>query len=279
MTALRGYTRQKFHERAALFIESLGKLSPKALEAAKLGRSHFGSHHQHTSEQEEIMLMCWRKLGGIRKACSLGCGPGNDAVGLITFLRNYFDYANGIEDIFLLDYAINEWKDAILINLIPIIVCSYNCNRITCGSFDVTHPLSNNSIEIFAKDSDIFLASYLLTETRNKWDQFFVQLVDLAKVGAMFYFAEPVPWQLHRLIRMSSVNTSAETSPGIDCSPLYRLRFVWIDSSMHFPEMQILDGRSDGPAVLLAIPLVFWVRIRTKFDLQQKVNISGLRRI
>ena len=36
VTALRGYVRQKFHRRARLIVDSLGKLSPASLEIAKL---------------------------------------------------------------------------------------------------------------------------------------------------------------------------------------------------------------------------------------------------
>ena len=256
VTALRGYARQKFHERAALIIRSLGKLSPKSLEVAtsSLHGDKDSLQQKEHIQQKEIMHMCWEKLGSFEKMCSLGCGPGNDAVGLTTFLRSYFNRKDGIKEILLLDYAMNEWKDAILDDLIPILVPEY-ANKVTCESCDVTHPLLNSSIEPSVKDSDIFLTSYLLTETRNLWDKFFVQLVGIAKVGAIFYFSEPVPWQLHRLMRMSSTETSSDASPGIDCSPLHSLRFVWIDSSMHFVDMQKLDGRSGGPAVLLAIKI------------------------
>mmetsp|Transcript_22381 Transcript_22381/g.48499 ORF Transcript_22381/g.48499 Transcript_22381/m.48499 type:complete len:454 (-) Transcript_22381:143-1504(-) len=290
VTTLRGYARQKFHERAALIIESLGKLSPALLEeveaiiSSSLALSSSSPVVNHVPsdmdsamqqdfygvQQKEVRSMCWEKLGTIEKICSLGCGPGNDAVGLMAFLRSYFDNhhhsnnnnnnnTDGVREILLLDYTINEWKDAILDDLVAILVPKY-IHGITCEYCDVTNPLLNSSVEPLIQDSDIFLASYLLTETRNQWDEFFVQLVDLAKEGALFYFSEPVPWQLHRLIRMSSTTTktttsSSDVSPGVDCSPLCRLRFVWIDSSMHFPEIQKLDRRVGGPAVLLAIKI------------------------
>ena len=105
--------------------------------------------------------------------------------------------------------------------------------------------------------ADIFLISYLLTETRNQWDKFFVRLVGLAKDGAIFYFSEPVSWQLHWLIRMFSGRTEPPSfglaGGMVMPSPLSGLRFVWIDSSMYCPEMQGLDRRSGGPAVLLAL--------------------------
>ena len=257
VTALRGYARQKFHSRAALIIESFGKFFPNSVEVAT-SSLHSSSNNwndqqrRQITEQREVMKMCWEKLGSVERICSIGCGPGNDAVGMAAFLRSYFNRKDQVKDVFLLDYAIGEWKDAILDNLLPILSPEYVAN-ITCKACDVTHSLGDNEgIEECIKDADIFLASYLLTETRNQWDQFLVEIVSKAKSGALFYFSEPVPWQLHRLMRMSSVNSTSDVSPGVDCSPLQRLKFVWVDSSMFFPDMQRLDGRS-GPAVLLAI--------------------------
>jgi hypothetical protein len=143
----------------------------------------------------------------------------------------------------MLDFSIKEWKDAILDDLVRILVPEFAI-MIDCGSCDVTAPMDNATVEQYI-DSDIFLFSYLLTETRNNWDHFLVQLVGLAKVGALFYFAEPTPWQLHRLMRRADGCLSSAT-PDIDYSPLKRLRFVWVDSSMHLPKMQKLDGRNGG---------------------------------
>ena len=254
ISALRGYARQKFYGRASLIIESLGKLSPNALEAAA---SSFHNHLDDQQRQEQklqmdIMNMCWERLGSIEKMCSLGCGPGNDAVGLSAFLRHTFKGEVPDREVAMLDYAIDEWNDAVLDGLIPILVPDY-VSRISCHCCDITKQITDDKTEHFVENSDIFLVSYLLTEARNLWDRFFVQLVSLAKAGALFYFAEPVPWQLHRLIRMSMPDSLSQANSGIDCSPLYRLRFVWVDSSMHLPDMQKLDRRSGGPAVLLAI--------------------------
>ena len=145
----------------------------------------------------------------------------------------------------LLDYAIEEWKDAVLDDLEPILTQSF-AGTVTCEHCDVTNPLLEKHAHLIAT-TDMFLVSYLLTETRDKWDAYFIELVDKAKEGAVFYFAEPLPWQLHRLIRMAA--------PDSDPSPLQKLRFVWIDSSMNYPELQELDGRAGGPAILLAIKI------------------------
>lgn len=231
VTALRGYTRQKFYSRAGLIVESLGKLSPE---------------QSSLSNQKDVLDSCWKNLEKISRVCSIGCGPGCDAVGLLAFLRGYVPnhtVNSSSMHFVLLDYALDEWKDAVLDDLEPILSQSFG-STVTCEHCDVTKRLVDNHEQVIAA-TDIFLTSYLLTETRDKWDAYFIQLVDKAKEGAVFYFAEPLPWQLHRLIRMSA--------PDSDPSPLQRLRFAWIDSSMNYPELQELDGRAGGPAVLLAI--------------------------
>jgi len=246
ITALRGYARKKFHGRATLIIKSLGKLSPTSMEnaAASLTVQLDNQQQQELEEQREIMTICWEKLRNIERVCSLGCGPGNDAVGMVSFLRHFFKCKVPVKHVFMLDYYIQEWKDAILDDLIPILLPEF-ANKINCESCDVTNPMDNDTTEQYVH-SDIFLFSYLLTETRNNWDHFLVQLVGLARVGALFYFAEPSPWQLHRLMRMSTDGRLSSAKPDIDYSPLKRLRFVWVDSSMHLPKMQQLDGRNGG---------------------------------
>jgi len=251
ITALRGYTRQKFHGRATLLVESLANITPESLEMAPAIYSQLDTQQQQECiDRIEIMNMCYEKLDNIQRVCSLGCGPGNDAAGLVAFLRSYRNRKEALEEIVLLDYAIEDWQEAVLDDLTPILVPDY-VSKITCESCDVTQPIKNDTVDQYIRDSDIFLTSYLLTETRNKWIEFIVQLVDLSKVGAMFYFAEPVPWQLLQLIRMST--NQSEKSTDIDYLPLHQLRYAWIDSSIHQPLFQKLDGRSGGPAVLLAI--------------------------
>ena len=228
VTALRGYTRQKFHSRAGLIVESLCKLSPE---------------QSSLSNQKAVIDACWKKLEKMNRVCSIGCGPGCDAVGLLAFLRGCVVNNSSSMHFVLLDYAIQEWKDAVLDDLEPILMQSF-AGTVTCEHCDVTAPLLEKHVHLIAT-TDMFLVSYLLTETRDKWDAYFIELVDEAKEGAVFYFAEPLPWQLHRLIRMAA--------PDSDPSSLQKLRFAWIDSSMNYPELQELDGRSGGPAILLAI--------------------------
>jgi len=272
VSALRGYVRKKFHGRATLIIKSLSELSPTVLEIAPTIED---------SNQRKIMNLCHSKLTEVERVCSIGCGPGNDVVGLITFLRNCLsnELADAdtvthetkgykLKQVMLLDFAISEWKEAALNDLIPILKPEY-VDNISCQSCDVTKPLkdeeaNNPSIAEFVQNADIFLTSYLLSETRNSWDEFYIEIVQLAPEGALFYFSEPMAWQLHRLIKMSTEclisdeeadSLVEDESAAKDPTSLHRLKFIWIDSSMHYPELQQMDGRAGGPAVLLAIKL------------------------
>jgi SAM-dependent methyltransferase len=84
-------------------------------------------------------------------------------------------------------------------------------------------------------DVDFYLFSYVLTETRGKWEVFMRELVREAKPNALFYFAEPTPWQLHQVRLLL---------PDLD--------YIWLDSSMNqLPNLQALEARL-GPGVLLA---------------------------
>eukprot|EP00984_Skeletonema_dohrnii_P029621 scaffold20380_cov78-Skeletonema_dohrnii-CCMP3373.AAC.2 len=99
-TALRGYTRKKFYSRAGLVVESLGKLSPE---------------QSSLSNKKDVIDACWKNLERINRVCSIGCGPGCDAVGLLAFLKGYVPNHNANSSsmhFILLDYAMEEWKDA-----------------------------------------------------------------------------------------------------------------------------------------------------------------------
>ena len=240
--ALRGYTRQKFTERATLLCQSLYNLHPS-------------QNHPTTPTMKRI----WDILSSqtIKSACSIGCGPGNDAFGLWIFLRHYanLDHQNTLENLLLLDWAIGEWKSTVLDSLQSMFVEGKEDRKKmkmeTCFC-DVTKPLLNSNEnqealeKLIQKESsitehivlnyDMFITSYVVSETREKWYEFYQQLVQYSKPNTLFYFSEPTSWQLHKLCNQ--------------CQDY--LDFVWVDSSMYYPKLQSLEGRI-GPAVLLAI--------------------------
>ena len=266
---LRGYARRKFAQRSALVADSLGKLHPDAIEtgfaAAARTRGEIDAGQLALyDEQIRLMKSCWSGLSRVVNICSIGCGPGCDLVGTLTFLRHFVHEcdrsSSGEADCrprrhraVMLDFAIDQWREAVLDDLASLLR-PYYVSEMHYGHCDVTRTMGD-SIEQTVADVDLYLTSYLITETRFQWDEFFVDLVRQARVGALFYFAEPTPWQLHRLIRLSKKSSKASDNArtDVDYAPLEGLRFVWLDSSMHSPELQPLDGRVGGPAVLLAI--------------------------
>jgi hypothetical protein len=210
--ALWGYTRSKFCDRAGEIVTSLAKLN----------------------EQDEP----WRdRFAAIRKACAFGSGPGSDAVGLVSFLQSYFSEEFHLDHMVLFDFCDQEWRevtDPLCITLSP-----KDIRQMDACFCDVTKPLQSTENEAVVKECgemDFYIISYLLTETHGHWDMFIAETIHLAKPGALFYFAEPRPWQLQHLIRL--------------CAS--QLSFTWLDSSMDHPALQGLGARV-GPAVLLGI--------------------------
>lgn len=255
-SALWGYTRQKFFERSMLSCTSLGKLHP-----CSSVREDPTMVNKVPTHQLELIHTVWKWIidGNIRQACSFGCGPGNCAVGLLAFLQSitgawrdtksdiYGEVFNkfrcsSLERILLFDWAIDDWVKTVLEPLKEILGEERPETIIQWGHFDVSESFTNlrdknATLHVHRiEDSDVFLISYLLTETRGKWELFFQQLIDFAKQRSMFYLAEPTPWQLHRFKELFHD----------------RFDFIWLDSSMYHPALQSLDGRV-GPAVLLGI--------------------------
>lgn len=253
-SALLGYTRQKFYERAMLLFKTMEKLRPTSDEEdMKL----YGGALSH--DKKEIKARIWDQVqcGRIQCICSIGCGPGNDCLGVLLFLSSLYDpnvntkkFMNtvGCKRIIMTDWSIDQWASAVLTPLSLIIKDTDHFqegkseNSLFVTSFsDVTKPFSdaiNDQVRAAIEKipCDMYLISYLLSETNGKWQSFFDGLIRTAKEGSLFYFAEPTPWQLHCVIdQFSEV-----------------LDFMWLDSSMCHPSLQNLERRT-GPAVLFAI--------------------------
>lgn len=295
--ALWGYTRLKFYERALLLCCSLGRIRIRMWSSSEddkhnseesdlrvMGDEKLLKDDARASvasnipqiqddvilEQNRILEKVWNVIlkNGIRKACSIGCGPGNDAVGLLSFLQMELGTKEEIlDEMLLVDWSINEWKSTVLDPLTEILVAknSVRSEGIKCTFCDVTKDLGDDSNGALKKhlclsehehehggrdrdrdrdldgmkeqaDYDIYLTSYLLTETKGKWEPFFRSLIEISRENTIFYFAEPIPWQLHRFMEIFH----------------YALDFVWIDSSMDHPMLQGAQQRA-GPACVLAI--------------------------
>jgi hypothetical protein len=221
--ALWGYARQKFQERAMLVYKSFARLQPDK-QPTEIGEEE-GTRRRKT----------WEALMNVKVISSIGCGPGCDAVGVLSFLDQHSP-GSKLESMVLLDWAMDKWR-AVLDLLNPLMKPSL-VENIHCDVCDISKLIGddmNSSLRWEGKDVDLYLFSYILTETRGKWEAFLKELVDGAKSNCLFYLAEPTPWQLHRLRNLL---------PNLD--------YVWVDSSMNqSPAMQALDGRM-SPGVLMA---------------------------
>ena len=191
-----------------------------------------------------------------------------------------------VDSILLIDYAIPQWKKIVLDSLIPLLLLSsdddekygpptistrrmvqtaygdvrYSLNsteNVDCRSKLLSMIESNKEGEEGEEGDDkqlLVIVSYLLTETRNQWKEFFSNLFFntdndnannannnkkkkkfLLPPGTIILLSEPTAWQLHIFLK--------EFKDYIDS-------YIWLDSSRDFPSLQTLEGRM-GPAVLL----------------------------
>jgi hypothetical protein len=227
--ALIGYTRQKFMERAVLVFKSLEKLrdSPQM----------------------------WEQLIRVRSVLSIGCGPGCDAVGVVTFLRHVLvvmgegeqparrEEGEGnlpiVDRVLLMDFVMPRWN-RLVINHLDSIIRPALVSSMETAACDVRYSFhderNSQAAECVTKHPiDLVVISYLLTETRDQWTDFFRDLLESLTTSCLFLLSEPTAWQLH-----SFANHFAD----------FVVEQEWVDSSQHMPELQPLEGRM-GPAVLV----------------------------
>jgi hypothetical protein len=256
--ALRGYTRHKFFERAMLVVQSLAKL---------------------TSTDGPFEDVWYHRLQSVYTICSVGCGPGGDAVGVLAFLQTFLSENQQAQQqqqqqqqqqrrrLVLFDWAMPQWSSLVL-NPLQEILLAHASASVNLAECDVRTSLWTDPIHkaarrhLFMDDQinkndepcstrddngpdlnssatnvvDLFVISYLLCETRGQWHFFLDDVVASSRPGTMFLLTDPTAWQLH----------------------LFRERYdeqiswQWLDSSMHRPELQPLEGRV-GPAAVVGI--------------------------
>jgi hypothetical protein len=266
--ALVGYTRQKFMERAVLVADSLGRLAARA--AMKLpGPAAPEAHGGGGGGPREKLFVAddaIRILASARRVVSVGCGPGCDLVGIVAFLVSLRQSNGGVRgsegslppvvgQAVLLDWAMPQWR-SILEPLRNLLVPEY-VGEVAMASCDVGHGLDDDARNGEARCAlrypppssaatataastlsgshenllDVVVISYLLSETRGRWHAL---LDDVMPSTRMVMVLDPTAWQLHEFRRR------------------YRglFAYTWLDSSMHHPSLQALEGRV-GPAVLL----------------------------
>jgi hypothetical protein len=262
--ALAGYARQKFVERAVLAFKTLDSLDPataaSSSSSSKLGSSRSDDADDPTKEGTAAISF-WEKLMRVRQLWSIGCGPGCDAVGVVAFMGSH-DLM--LEDgILLLDFVIDQWRSAILDELTRQL-SPRHVPSVETAFCDVRHPLRTDPINRPAMEgmkrfllragrgddlkmpppccregvaSAMIVVSYLLTETRNRWEPFFSDLLrELQGTHTLLLLSEPTAWQLHDFLQLFLDD--------------FLHSFIWLDSSRDAPHLQSLEARL-GPAVLM----------------------------
>jgi hypothetical protein len=263
--ALWGYTRQKFQSRAMLVYTSLVQVGTRYDDW--MYESSSSSTMTCPKQEEEISLrikkkeMTWEYITtSIQSIVSIGCGPGCDALGVLAFLREHGVQSSSsldqskeastvttspplLQSICLMDYAMDEWYPAILSHLIPLWIptwvgnVDYTLGDVTKSWMDDDKDVNDTFRDMVTRiQPDLYIFSYLLTETRGQWETFLHDVVtQIMPMKTRLLFAEPTPWQLHRLLLVF---------PELD--------YLWLDSSHSLStELQNMKGRL-GPAVLMA---------------------------
>ena len=186
-----------------------------------------------------------------------------------------------------------QWKRLVLDELTNLLNSEYTPEKIYMGQCDVRYPLllkeqhtaqdkieespllstgndqAAMSINAFAQSNDgkmssgsnrLILVSYLLTETRHKWKEFFHDLLSLLvqhqngrhvvtsgqkstpsppSSTTLVLLTEPTAWQLHDFLNMFGEE--------------FILSHTWLDSSRDLPHLQGLEARMGPAAVLIAL--------------------------
>jgi len=158
------------------------------------------------------------------------------------------DVVTPLEQIVMLDWAMPQWE--VIVNPISSILAPELAGSVLSGTCNVLGGIElsddNRAAIRHCSTADIVVTSYLLSETRGRWYDFYDSVLDSCctslateeqKRGPLFLFTDPTAWQLHEWL-----NRYSSCLEG----------WCWLDSSMHNEDLQVLEGRV-GPAVLLAM--------------------------
>ena len=106
-----------------------------------------------------------------------------------------------------------------------------------CHQCDVTLPLSNpfnERAKITLSNTNLIIISYLLTETRGKWNSFFMEMFDNAIPGTLILLMEPTVWQHHIVLQLLGLEKDEEEKDMDTNSHLFlpneKTYYWWLDS-------------------------------------------------
>jgi hypothetical protein len=257
--ALGGYARQKFVSRAVGIAQCCFRLE-------RACTMHVALHQQHAINLPLCQAL-WHRLQKVTRVASVGCGPGCDVVGFLCYHYYYQQQqqpATPLDHVLLLDWALPQWQcllnplQALLTHGIPNDERNLNYNvalaaHVSMAVCNITVPLNDaenahalqlltgcedkdDSLSSISTVVDLYLLSYILSETRGKWSEFMASLIKSAPSGTLFLVTDPTAWQSQVFVQEFS----------------HTLSYAWLDSSMYRPELQSLDNRV-GCAALLAM--------------------------
>ena len=92
--------------------------------------------------------------------------------------------------------------------------------RLSVRQCDITQPFAAQPhvhAEV-CRRAKVFIFSYVLTETRHKWQPFVTSLYETARPGTVFLCAEPTRWQANELLSLVSGLSAPST-----------VRHAWLD--------------------------------------------------
>jgi hypothetical protein len=267
IAALKGYTRQKFVERARLVADSIARVHyvaswPTSTTTSTTATNceddqqleYYDRDDEMTNDLFHTCRLFSHQLQQVQSIASIGCGPGSDLTGAVaativmTGLKNHDrnNVAQQIKNIIALDSSMDDCWDVIVKDVLDQFKA--DSNHVVMGNCDIRHdPKTGGGTGKNANDGSsgldqvvscglnlLIVISYVLCETRGQWYGWMDDLVEQCAVGTLWLLTEPTAWQLH----------------------IFRTRYhhvldhVWLDTSLYRPDLQELETRN-GPAVLL----------------------------
>lgn len=229
--ACSGYIARKFAERALLIFTALHVARQRVPWASRILEELAA-----TAEDEELERVETSASGASpaasepRSIVSIGGGPGCCLFGWVLaeqlLLPPAGHSSTAADDSSLSprpmleswDWVSDAW--APWASLLNGLGTSGSDGRLVMRQCDITQPFAAQP-HVHSPDcrrERVFIFSYVLTETRHKWQAFVQSLYEAAQPGALFLCAEPTRWQADELLRLVTQLSAPRT-----------VRHAWLD--------------------------------------------------
>jgi hypothetical protein len=286
---LQGYTQQKFIERAVLIASAIRRAQHYFLQNSTGSSTITTSSPMFALDSIRSIASIGCGPGcdavGVIAAAAVILNGGKASINNDITQKEFV-----LDRVLLLDWAMDHWKP-ILTSVRDILIEEHLIQSMDMASCDVRVSLFKQQNQMAVHDNDVtntvfehscsqdvislltnaksqesatastvnerrlavnmFVISYLLSETRGQWHHLLDDVVQQSVPGTAFLLTDPTAWQLHAFRRRYEFSTLKERHSN---KPHRQFHFVWLDSSMDRPELQVLEGRI-GPAILMGIKL------------------------